>query len=88
MAFGEIQILWTGRPCMVDGDKGIFHFWGITAEVIAPSMMVGGHPGGQLAETYGLVEFTDGSVRRVVPTKIRFLDTLAQMQKAFEEESC
>lgn len=88
MAFGEIQIMWAGRPCTVDGNKGIFHFWGITADVVAPSIMVGGHPGGQLAETYGLVEFADGSVKRVIPTKICFLDTLEQMQKAFEEEVC
>ena len=35
----------------------------------------GGHPGGQIAYTMGIVEYMDGTVDRVYPEYIRFLDT-------------
>lgn len=37
--------------------------------------MIGGHPGGQIAYTMGIVEYMDGTVDRVYPEYIRFLDT-------------
>lgn len=35
--------------------------------------MVGGHPGGTIAQVFGIVEFSDG-VKRVEPHKIEFVD--------------
>ena len=44
----------------------------------------GGHPGGQIRQVYGIVEFKDG-VRRIDPAKIKFCDDekaiLAEMEK-------
>lgn len=44
-------------------------------QVIDASPMVGGHPGGQIAYTLGIVEFMDGTVGQVSPGYIKFLDT-------------
>ena len=62
------------RPCYVDDRKGVFHQWINRAEVVAPSMMVGGHPGGQLWEVFGLVEFEDGHMEEVYPMEVQFAD--------------
>lgn len=44
----------------------------------------GGHPGGQIGQVYGIVEFRDG-VRRVDPSSIKFCDeknaVLCEMSK-------
>ena len=44
----------------------------------------GDHPGGQIRQVYGIVEFKDG-VRRIDPAKIKFCDDenaiLAEMEK-------
>ncbi len=42
-------------------------------DVIEPSPMIGGHPGGQIKYTLGLVEYTNGTVEEVVPCSIIFL---------------
>ena len=44
-------------------------------QVIDASPMIGGHPGGQIAYTLGIVEFMDGTVGQVSPGYIKFLDT-------------
>lgn len=59
------------RLCEVDGRIGYFHCWEQYADVIAPGLTVGSHPGGQFARVFGLVEF-DGKIERVEPTKIIF----------------
>ena len=69
------------RPCIVKGRKALFHGWSNKAEVIPPSPMVGGHPGGQLSQTVALVEYEDGSVHEAYPSEVRFLDTAAQMEE-------
>ena len=43
------------------------------ADVIAPGLTVGSHPGGQYGRVYGIVEFEDG-VERVDPPNIKFID--------------
>lgn len=63
------------RPCTVDGNNALFHRWEEYAVVIEPSPMVGGHRGGQLCQTYAIVEMEDGQVKEVKPSKIRFRDT-------------
>ena len=67
------------RPCMVDGEKALFHRWEDYATVIGPSPMVGGHPGGQLRETFAIVEMESGQVMEVKPTKVKFEDTSEYM---------
>ena len=67
------------RPCMVDGEKALFHRWEDYATVIEPSPMVGGHPGGQLRETFAIVEMESGQVMEVKPTKVKFEDTSEYM---------
>ena len=54
--------------------KALFHHWSQWSDVIPPSILKGGHKGGQISETYGIVEFEDGTVQSVYPNLIRFLD--------------
>lgn len=74
----SIEIHVNLRPCLVGGDddaeKALFHCWSNRAYIIEPSMLMKGHPGGQVWNTYGIVELEDGSVVEVPPGNIRFLD--------------
>ena len=62
------------RLCQVGEELGYFHIWEQTSSVVEPSLMVGGHPGGTVAQVYALVEFSDGSIRRVQPYEVKFVD--------------
>lgn len=46
--------------------------------------MRGGHPAGQISETFGTVEYDDGTIHEVEPTQIRFVDN-AMSEYAFPE---
>lgn len=72
------------RNCMVDGRPGYFHCWEQYSQPIAPSLLVGGHPGGTVAQVYGIVEFTYG-IRRIQPYNIEFVDDLHDSLDAWEE---
>lgn len=72
------------RPCYVDGKKALFHKWEENARPIPPSMLISEDKGGQVWYTMGIVEFEDGRVEEVPPTKIRFADCLIK-QYAFKE---
>lgn len=67
------------RPCTVDGEKALFHRWEEYAMVLEPSPMVGGHPGGQVRQTYAIVELENGQVKEVKPSKVVFSDTSERM---------
>lgn len=71
--FGDINIRYETRGCEVNGRPGYFHCWEHWANVVDASPLRGGHPGGQISQVYGIVEFSDG-VKRVDPVKIRFTD--------------
>ncbi len=74
-ALNDITIRTTEyRPCIVKGKKALFHRWQTISQVVAPSYMVGGHPGGQLTETVGIVEYEDGTIGQPFPASIRFCD--------------
>ena len=38
--------------------------------------MIGGGPGGTVAYTLGIVEFSDGTIKQVFPERIKFTDRL------------
>ena len=88
MAFGEFTITYERRECVVNGKVGYFCCWEQWADVIEPSPMTGGHPGGQLAAVNAIVEFDDG-VRRVSVADIKFTDeiykSLERMQLNYDE---
>lgn len=62
------------RPCLVGTTKALFHCWSNRAYVVKPSPLRGGHQGGQVWGTYGIVELEDGSVLEALPCNIKFLD--------------
>lgn len=86
------------RPCLVrvgvsdeKGDlkkelvKALFHEWVNKSEVVGASPLRGGHPGGQLSMTFALVEYEDGNMDLVLPSRVKFLDTKYFMdQYSFE----
>jgi hypothetical protein len=61
------------RLCKVNEEPGYFHCWEQYADVIAPGLTVGSHPGGQYSKIFGIVEFVD-RIERVDPPKIQFVD--------------
>lgn len=65
------------RPCMVNGRRAMFHRWADSARPVTPrdleeEEMYG--PRYQLYSVHGIVEFEDGTVQRVWPSDIRFID--------------
>lgn len=79
------------RPCYVflgksrSKQKALFHCWVEDRRVIPPSPLVGGHTGGTIAATFGLVETEDGSVHEAYPSNIQFVDKKIE-EYAFPEE--
>ena len=66
------------RACTAKGKNALFHKWVTRKQVIEPSLMVGGHTGGQLEFTFGLVEYEDGRIEEVNPSLIVFVDGLVE----------
>ena len=64
--------------------KALFHCWSHRSELCDASPMIGGHPGGQVSETFAIVEHEDGTIHEVEPTQIRFVDN-AMSEYAFPE---
>lgn len=66
------------RPCICltsDGfKKCLFHCWSNESYIVGPSLMVGGHNGGTVSNTVGILEFEDGSIKKVNPNDFRFDD--------------
>lgn len=84
MAKLEIPIIQSTRSCKVDGRPGYFHTWEQYSQVVPPSPLLGGHPGGTIAQVFGIVEFSDG-VERVEPYKIKFMDEEHEYLVAWEK---
>lgn len=53
------------RPCYVGGKKAMFHTWMNRAQVMQPSMMVGGQAGGQLWEVFGMPDEGDETLEAI-----------------------
>lgn len=62
------------RPCRVDDKKAFFHRWSDTSEIVCPSPMAGGHSGGVVKGTFGIVEHEDGTVKMYRLNEIKFVD--------------
>lgn len=73
MAGINMDATYPTRFCEVKGELGQFHLWEQWSNVDDASPLRGGHPGGQIGQVYGIVEFKDG-VRRVDPESIKFCD--------------
>lgn len=71
----EILIRQELRPCIVNNRKALFHKWNDKSRIVEPSPMVGGHGGGVLKYTVGIIEYEGGVVTECFPSEIRFLDT-------------
>lgn len=64
------------RPCKANGKNAFFHRWSEVSNVLMPSAMVGGHNGGEVKKTLGIIECVDdGTVHECFPNQIQFLDT-------------
>ena len=64
------------RSCIIVGE-GLavkFHKFYTLAYVVAPSIMVGGHPGGQVSDERALIEMPDGTIESVPACNIKFTD--------------
>lgn len=70
----EIIIKHELRPCIVNGLKSLFHGWEQRSEVIPPSPLKGGHSGGEIKLTLGIIEREDGTIHKAYPEEIRFID--------------
>ena len=68
-----------GRPCWVDGRRAIFLRWIDSARPAKPRGKEDDEnvPHFQLYSVRGLVEYEDGTLRRVWPTDIQFADSAA-----------
>lgn len=64
------------RPCIADGKKALFHNWEQWNAIVPPSPMVGGHGGGVIQGEYAIVEYEDGTIGKVLPNDIHFVDNL------------
>lgn len=72
----EIKVSLERRPCMVNGRRAFFHRWADSARPVTPRGMEEDETGPryQLYSVHGIVEFADGTVQRVWPSDIRFID--------------
>lgn len=62
------------RFCLVNNKPAIFHYWGTDSQVVPPSALKGGHNGGIIASTYGIIEDMEtGAVMKISPTSIVFI---------------
>ena len=71
---------------VVNGEHGYFHCWEQYSKPIEPSPMIGGHPGGVVSYTIGIVEFENG-ISRIDPTLIKFCDEENAMLSVFNKRN-
>lgn len=86
MAGLNCEIRWETRLCQVGDELGQFHIWEQWSNVVDATPLRGGHPGGQIGQVYGIVEFKDG-VRRIDPAKIKFCDDENAILSAMEKHN-
>lgn len=64
------------RPCLVNGEKHLFHRWIERRWMVEASPLIDGHPAGLCASVLALVENKSGEVHGVHPGDVRFLDNV------------
>lgn len=64
------------RTCRINGKNYMFHCWEHYSEIIEPSVLKGGHSGGVIGCTFGIVEDENGKVFRVPAYEIQFTDNI------------
>lgn len=70
------------RLCRARGTESIFHKWAEVSQVIPPSPMVGGHPGGEIRYATAIVEYIhNGQVTEVMANDVVFSDTAKVAKK-------
>lgn len=62
------------RTCRYMDENYLFHCFEQFSNVIGASCAIGGHPAGQLSQTFALIEGERGNIERVDPTMITFTD--------------
>lgn len=64
------------RPCIVNGQRAMFHRWADSARPVTPRGIEEDETSEryQLHSVHGIVEFEGGTVQRVWPSEIRFID--------------
>lgn len=72
----NIEIKQELRPCMVNGRRALFHRWADSARPVAPLGVEVDETTQryQLHNVHGIVEYADGTVARVWPSDIQFID--------------
>lgn len=80
------------RLCKVKDKLGYFHCWEHYSNVIVPSPMIGGHPGGTISCVYAIIEFEDGVKRIKDISSIKFCDEdnaiLSELNKPKNCKNC
>lgn len=69
------------RPCLVHGQEALFHRWSVISNLVGASPLIGGHPGGTVSCTLGIVEFESGVIKEVAPKDIVFTDSPAMWRE-------
>lgn len=68
----------TRRMCVTNEILGskrcLFHCWSTESRVVPPSNLRGGHSGGTISETVGILEFEDGSIMKLCTGDFKFID--------------
>lgn len=71
----EIIVKKEVRPCIVGGQKALFHGFTEISEVCPPSMIKGGRIGRTIKTPFAIVEFEDGSIKLQYVQNIKFCDS-------------
>lgn len=62
------------RSTVNGSEKCLFHCWSTESNVIPPSNLRGGHSGGTISETVGILEFEDGHLEKLSIGDFWFID--------------
>lgn len=83
----EVNIQYRYRPCIYisENEKCLFHVWEHFSEPIAPTPFRGGHQGGQVSRLLGVIERPNGTLVRVLPKEIQFVDN--ELERVWEEQT-
>lgn len=86
MSSMEMTIKYEKRLCEVDEKLCYFHMWENYSQPVEASMLIGGAPAGIVSFVSGIVEYPDGSVKRVPIESIKFIDEINEELKFYNEK--